>query len=229
MLKPLHPNDHEILRKIPPMTKLYVDIKESPRSIDEHRMFFGFIKFLFENQEFTSNKNLFLDAILINIGHTRTSFTKENGKYLEKVIPESLSFEKCTQKKFHKIVKKVEAFAFDTFQIKMNDWKKEYWKDDKSCANPDCHNPATDVHEIYPGSYRRQACIDRGWQVKICRKCHDLSHMKTESAKDFEINEVGYKMLKIWLELLGLDEIKSRQEIMGAEENINKEDIPWEI
>ena len=215
MWKPAFEEDFNNLKKYQPMHKIQVEVKDAPRSIAEHKMFFGFIKFLFENQSYTENKNLFRDALLININHTKTTFRKlAKGKYEETVIADSISFDKCTEKKFNKLFKDLQIFANDVMGVNFEEWKKSEWKGETSCANPDCHNTAIHTHEIFPGHTRRTLCIEKNWQVKICGTCHDMSHGKLEKFDSTDMSQVQYNMLGIWCKVLGLNTQEATKEIM---------------
>jgi len=44
---------------------------------------------------------------------------------------------------------------------------------------PSCHHcgaPATELHEVWSGRYRRDVCIKYHFQVPLCRQCHDIYH-----------------------------------------------------
>ncbi len=39
-----------------------------------------------------------------------------------------------------------------------------------------CGTPNAERHEVYPGTGRRQICIDEGFQVDLCPDCHRAIH-----------------------------------------------------
>jgi hypothetical protein len=214
--KPAYPDEYEKLKSMPVFKKIEVNIKEANRSIEEHKCFFAFLQFVYENQEMiTGGFNRFRDIILINLEHTEFRFRKlHKGRYEEIEIPKSLSFEKITQKEFHILFEKMQRFVMDNFQIDFILWKNNEWKDPNSCQNPDCHNPANHTHEIVPGHGRRQYCIDRKWQVRVCTKCHDLSHGKHENIEGSTMSVTMFQMLKIWCRVLQLDMDDVRKEVL---------------
>ena len=205
--KPSTKDDFEEFKKYPVFHKLTGTFKDANRSTDEHKMFFAFMTFVYENQEvIKGGLNRFRDIVLLNLEHTEFRFRKlHKGKYEEIEIPKSLSFERCSQKEFHALFKKLIKFVEDQFRIRFIDWKNNEWKDPNSCQNPSCHNPAVHTHEIVPGNGRRQYCIDKGYQVNICAKCHDLSHGKHENIESGVMSTDMFEMMKIWCNILGVD------------------------
>lgn len=71
-----------------------------PRNLPFHRKFFGMIGEAFEMQDSYTNKEHWLDAVLIAAGHCET-FITHDGKVNWK--PKSISFVNCDETKFAKI------------------------------------------------------------------------------------------------------------------------------
>lgn len=223
--KPASQEDLDALKKYPVFHKMQFDMKEADRSIQEHRMFWQFFNFLFENQSYEANKDKFRAMLLLTLGHTEISYKRlGKGKYEEIEIPRSLRFDKMSQKDFHNLFKDVQDFAKDKMGISFDEWKENEIGFDGKCANPDCNNIATDIHEIIMGNYRRQFCIDKGLQVKICRECHSIAHGKKENIEAGYMSLDMWNMFKIFCGVLKVDPEKLRNYI----EKPTDQEIPWE-
>ena len=54
--------------------------------------------------------------------------------------------------------------------------KANGWKDKASRVCYYCGTYGAERHEVYPGTGRRQICIDEGFQVDLCPECHRMMH-----------------------------------------------------
>lgn len=59
-----------------------------------------------------------------------------------------------------------------------------------------CGAPATQKHEIFHDgtSMTRNLCIDEGWQIEVCAKCHDMIH-RNRTIDLSLMNDLLYKIL----------------------------------
>jgi len=75
-----------------------------------------------------------------------------------------------------------------------------------------CHRPAAEMHEIFYGNGLRELSIKYGYQVPVCRSCHEVCHLRTLGAGLFSpLQEFDKKpRRKKWIQmrlckLAGLD------------------------
>ncbi len=53
----------------------------------------------------------------------------------------------------------------------------------KPCTR--CGRPATEIHHIYNGAYRKKSEI-YGAVIPLCRECHDYYHFDGEGRKEYD-------------------------------------------
>ena len=66
--------------------------------------------------------------------------------------------------------------AFPKPQDKKPKKKQNGFKDKPKRICYYCGTAGAERHEVYPGTGRRQICIDEGFQVDLCRECHQMMH-----------------------------------------------------
>jgi hypothetical protein len=94
------------------------------RSIDQHRLFWAFIKYLYENiGNESENLQNFKDRLFVNANLVKVIY-----KSKEKVLlqPESIAFFNCSQKRFDQIFNEVKEFANENLNINFDDFYQYY-------------------------------------------------------------------------------------------------------
>lgn len=106
-LRPVDAQGEEILRGIPNGTIVKATIKR-PRNIRHHRLYWGLVSILFENQSRYATPEELSDVIKVATGHCTVIQTGE-GKEIR--IPKSISFAKMDQDAFRQFFDRVVDLA----------------------------------------------------------------------------------------------------------------------
>ena len=111
--------------------------------------------------------------------------------------------------------------AFPKPQDKKPKKKQNGYKDKPNRFCYYCGTAGAERHEVYPGTGRRQICIDEGFQVDLCRECHQMMHenstaeakarnlywrRKYQSEYETKLLEGGVtpeKARELWISLIG--------------------------
>jgi len=98
------------------------------RSLQQHKMFWAFIKYLHENigQESENIQN-FKDRLFVNMKLYKVIYQGTDRVILS---PESVAFGNCSQKRFNEIFSKVQEFAQAKLQIDYSDWSQYYMQNE---------------------------------------------------------------------------------------------------
>ena len=108
--------------------------------------------------------------------------------------------------------------------ISFEDWYKNEWNHEDSCEIPNCHEPFVDKHELVPGNYRRKYCIEKGYQIKLCRVHHAKAHGIYEKFNE-RMDQNQYNVFVQFCKIKKLDPEKVMREVMGVEEPKDEEII----
>lgn len=117
-------------------------------------------------------------------------------------IPWSWKFEAMNQAEFMQVRDAAEKEGIERGFPTYGTWVEAYHNERgdtsntprRRCSHPDCGNIAVHTHEIFPGTGRRQRCIELGLQVHLCYQHHTASH-----GKDPEV------LAKQWCAAIGVD------------------------
>ena len=83
-----------------------------PRSLEQHRWYWGLIDLVFNNQERYPSREMLSDAIKISVGHCETCALPSGSVFYR---PKSISFAKCDQDKFNEFTNAVTDLVLKHF------------------------------------------------------------------------------------------------------------------
>ena len=76
------------------------------------------------------------------------------------------------------------------------------------------------LHEIFPGSSRRQACIDTHLQIPVCYLCHSFCKGVPFIGHKCKFSGLSQEDIRIWYcDEVGIDFVKARFEVFNNCEN----------
>jgi hypothetical protein len=152
------------------------------RTVDFFRAIWAYFTFLYNSYgDRYENIDDYMNELKYRIGHCtlkvkqviKPDGKRENHIY---IIPKSFSPGRCSRKILSACIRKLDEITEPKHGITSEKFIDKEWNKEGECQYPTCHMKATDTHEIFGGNgVRVQYSIKNGWQVRTCRRHHDLS------------------------------------------------------
>lgn len=154
--------------------------KSRKRTIKLNNGVNAYLKMMFMSQETYRQWRVFRYAFQLK--HSLGDWQLING--VNHFIPWSWKFEAMNQNEFLRVRDAADLDGVERGLPSYGDWVEAHTnergdttnKPRRRCAFQYCGNTAVHTHEIFPGTGRRQRCIELGLQVHICYQHHAASH-----------------------------------------------------
>lgn len=107
--------------KIGEIHKAYVGKK---RSLPEHNLFFAFITFCFEQQEYYRTMEDFRTNLFMRIEYGTWQYARVGEEKIKIFIPGSVAFHNCSQQRFHEMFSNAISYINEKMGIDLEQWKR---------------------------------------------------------------------------------------------------------